>query len=188
MCYVLSPNIFTLNSATQLLATEDISKNIYPHHSVLVLLQTLYSWPRLFNHRSTWLLLPPSWQVQLLQWLPPPPTQHERVFTSSPALLNWLVSRSSCVCLVWCSIFYFFTNPGQNSFSYVFKGREYESSIILESDSYISTAMTQVLHTFNMVMTAASFCFQGPPLWMPYLPLKSCQGNWSDRTGIQICV
>lgn len=93
-----------------------------------------------------------------------PPPQHERVFTSSPALLNWLVSCTSCVCLIWCSNFYFFTNTAQNSFSYVFKGRQSKSSIILESDPCVTTAMIQVLHTFNMVMTAASFCFQCPPL------------------------
>lgn len=50
------------------------------------------------------------------------------------------------MCLLWFdapsnSVF---TNPIQNSFSYVLKGREYErQNIILESDPYITTAITR---------------------------------------------
>lgn len=45
-------------------------------------------------------------------------------------------------------------------------------TIILESDLCITIAITRVLNTLNMVMSATSFRFQCPSSQMPYLPLK----------------
>lgn len=135
MYYVLSPNIFTLNSATQLLTTEDISK-------IFILTTQPLSFYRsssldLCSFSTIEALDSCSFWAGRFSYCSAHP--HDRIFTSSPALLNWLVSCISCVCFVWCSNFYFFTNPAQNPFSYVFKGREYErQSIILESDPCIN--------------------------------------------------